>query len=500
MALSVVLIAFLTYKDMLSYYFSNIDTTFMVFHWRIESLHDIVRIFTEPWTATWYRPVFALTSGLDYAIWGINPFGWNLSSVILHILVSVVFFFFMLFLIKGELSVAWLSAVIFTTHPILANDVLVVTYRQDVIAALFILLTLLFFLKYTSTVPMKRQYIFLSLFFCIVALGSKEIAIIAPCIIFSYTVIFLTENTLKEKIRRVIKICMPFFLVTVIYFAWRSYLLHGMGGYGKFLKVSMLTNTRNYFAYLFDPVEQLHFGLQHIVLLTSFGLLFYRQEIRKSFTDSIYGKLVVFLLIWMLLPLVIFLFTLGFVDSRQAYIPAIPFSGILAIVFVSNIKLTFQKIGEFRLPFIKSLITSVMTFGLIAYLFIYSPLIKNYREVENCGKICKTVLNKLIEIIPKLPADTTIYINNLPINVFPKGVTPISDGSCFEDGNYRKFLNYYYPGNRIKLVPQYTIWNIDTGYPLNVDADMKLEIKEDKDKNAIELDIKLLNNKITISH
>jgi len=499
MALSIAFIAFLTYKDMLSYFFSNMDTTFMIFHWRIGSLHDIVRIFTEPWTATWYRPIFALTSGIDYAIWGINPFGWNLTSVILHVLVSVCLFFIMLLLTKGELFIAWLSAVIFTTHPILANDVLVVTYRQDVIAALLMLLTLLFFLKHASSVSKKRYYIFLSLLFFVITLGAKEVTIITPLIIFAYILIFSNGKSTKEKMHKAIRECMPFFLLALLYFAWRTYLLHGMGGYGKFLKVSTLTNTRNYFAYLLDPVGLLNLRLEYIFLLTVLALFFYRQEIKSSFKDSIYGRLVIFLLIWMMLPLVLFLFALGVIDSRQAYIPAIPFSGVVSVIFVKSLQSTISQIGQNRQSLIKSLIASLMTLCLIAYLSLYSPLIRNYREVENCGKICKTVLDKLIEIIPKLPANATIYINNLPLNVFPRGASPLPDGSCFEDGNYRKFLEYYYPGNSIKLVPQYTIWNIDTSYPLNVDSDMKIEIKEDKDKNAVELDIKILNEEITIS-
>ena len=499
LALSIVLIAFLTYKDILNYFFSNMDLTYLVFYWRIESLHDVLRVFTEPWATGFYRPITTLSFSLDYAIWGLNPFGWQLTNLILHILVSVLVFFVIVSLTKGELLIAWLSAVIFTTHPVLANDVQVIPYRQDIVPAIFILLTVILFLKYMSA-ESKKYYLFLSLLFCFFALGSKEIAVITPVIIFSYVIIFSEKKSFKNKTLNAVKIALPFFLLAFLYVAWRAYLFRGFGGYGRYSNLPVWTNIKNYLAYLLDPVHLLHLGLTGAILIIFFGLLIYRQEIKSSFTGSIYGKSVVFLLIWMLLPLAILLYSLGYIDPRQAYMPAMPFSGVLSVVFVNNTKSTFQKLGRLNTSFIKSLIASLMTLCLIAYLFIYSPLIKNYREVENCGKICKIVLYKLLEIVPKMQADGTIYITNLPINVYPRGASPVLDGSCFEDGNYKKFIDYYYPGNRVKFVPQYTIWNIDTDYPLNVDSDMRLEIRENKDKNAVELDIKLLNKKITISY
>ncbi|MBI4707205.1 MAG: hypothetical protein HY761_04705 [Candidatus Omnitrophica bacterium] len=453
----------------------------------------------EPWATGFYRPITALSVSIDYIIWGLNPFGYNLTNLIYHVLVSVLFFLIMFSLTKGNLFIAWLSAIVFTTHPILANDVQVIPYRQDILPAFFMLLSFFLFLVYTSAGPLKKWCLMLSLLSFASALGSKETAIITPLIIFTYVIVFSNGQPYKEKLFKAVKVCLPFLLIAVLYVAWRTYLLHGIAGYGKSLQVSVSENIRNYFAYLLDPVERLHINIRHILSLLVLISLLYWGEIKRSFTDSIYGRLITLLLIWMLAPLMIFLFTLGFIDNRQAYIPSIPFSGIISVVFVRNLQSAINKIRVTPLSSLKNFTASAITLGLIAYLFIYSPLIKNYREVENCGKICKTVLNKLMEIVPALPPETTVHIYNLPVNVYPKGTTPITDGSCFENGNYKKFLNYYYPDNRVKLVPHYTIWNIDTDYPLNVNSDIKFEIKDKKDEGIVELVIKLMNDRITIS-
>lgn len=469
----------------------------MMFHWKIESLDDIYRVATEPWTTAFYRPINALSASIDYSIWGVNPFGWYMTNLMLHILTAVSLFFLMLSLTRGSLFIAWLSAVIFTTHPILMNDVLVIPYRQDILPATFIILSLLFFLKFTYDVSAKKHNFFISLFFCVLALGSKETAIITPFIIFTYVVTFTNERFHKKKILEAISTCLPFFLITFLYFIWRLYLLHGMAGYGRYVKLSVFTRVQKYFSYLLDPIGLSNLKLQCLIILVFFVFLFFKQDIKKHFTDSIHRKLLFFLLVWILLPLGVYLLTLGVIDSRQVYIPAPAFSGLLAVVFVESLRAVINKTEKNQFALIKNLIAFSVTLGLIVYFLIYSPLIKNYREVENCGKVCKAVLHQLLEMVPNLPEDTTIYINNLPNNIYTNGGTPIYDSSCFESGNYKKFLDYYHPENHIKIIPHYAVWRIDTNHPLDVDSEIRFDIKENKDEKIVEMDIKITSDKIT---
>ena len=92
LALSIVIIAYLTYRDMLGYFFTAQDSTTLIDTGRVRSFRDVLRIFNEPLMngttltllSIFYRPIATLSYSLDYAIWGLDPFGYHLTDLILH--------------------------------------------------------------------------------------------------------------------------------------------------------------------------------------------------------------------------------------------------------------------------------------------------------------------------------------------------------------------------------------------------------------------------------
>ena len=234
--LIIVTVSFLTYKDILSYYYTGPDTLPLIKTNRMESAGDVTRIFTQKlmnetgFTSTYYRPISSLSFSIDYMIWKLNPFGYHLTDLILHILVSVSIFFFTRLLMKGDQIIPWLAAIIFATHPALMSNVPVISRRQDIIAALFLLLSLSMFLKSFYQRGSKKLFLLLSLFSYVVALGAKEIAIIVPALIFAYTAIFSEKAPFKEKVAYSLKESLPFFVLTLAYLMWRTYVLSGLGG------------------------------------------------------------------------------------------------------------------------------------------------------------------------------------------------------------------------------------------------------------------------------
>ncbi len=519
MVLSIVIVTVLAYGNILNDYFNHPDTTNHLFYYKT----DIVKIFSEPWRLGFYRPITSLAYGIDYSIWGLNPFGYNLTGLTLHTLVSVMVFFIMLSLTRNELFIAWLSAVIFAAHPIHMNVLPALVYnRQETIPALFMMLSLLSFMKYASAFYKKQGYLFLSLFFFAIALGAKEIAIITPLLIFTYVIIFADENSFKQKVRIALKIFMPYFFISVVYMTLRTYLLQGLGGYGQHVKNYFSTinqMVRSYYFSLLDPVEitnisfrlgtsildtiQIsHFKLIFVALVFS-TFMFFRRQIKDSFKNMTYNeKIVVYLIIWALLPLFVYIATMMHGHMfRFVYIPAIPFCGILSFAVVKSLQSIIKSMKISYLSVIKSSIVFIIALGIICNLFISSPLVRDYREWENAGKITQVVFQKLMEIAPELPDNAVIHMNNLPIRVYPnpkQRISPVSEGLSFADYNYGAFLNYYYPDKNFKLTAKYTVWIIDTDYPLNPDSDMKFEIRKRKDNNIVELDIKLTNDQIEI--
>ncbi|MCK4584656.1 hypothetical protein KAU13_04505 [candidate division WOR-3 bacterium] len=263
MILSIVLIAFLTYGDILGYFFTAYDSLTLIDTSRIQSFRDVVRIFTEPLMSgtefvkktIYYRPITTLSYSLDYFIWKLNPFGYHLTDLILHILVSVLVFFLIRFLTNGNRIIAWLGAIIFTTHPILVESVPATARRQDILTTFFLLFSLLLFLKHRTILSHKKGILVLSIIFYILALGTKEIAVILPFLFFVYLMLFTfsDEESFRRKIVNSTKGCLPYFIVTLIVLTWRTYILQGIGGYVD--KLSIFIVVEGYFTDLLYPVD-----------------------------------------------------------------------------------------------------------------------------------------------------------------------------------------------------------------------------------------------------
>src|SRR5712691_6416074 len=105
-----------------------------------------------------YIPLTWMTFGLDYLLWGMNPLGYHLTSLLLHAANAVVFFFIVRRLLTRALSspsergyalavCAGVAALVFAIHPLRVESVAWVTERRDVLSGLFYLVTILVYLR-----------------------------------------------------------------------------------------------------------------------------------------------------------------------------------------------------------------------------------------------------------------------------------------------------------------------------------------------------------------
>jgi tetratricopeptide (TPR) repeat protein len=105
-----------------------------------------------------YRPLTWMTLGFDYLIWGMNPVGYHLTSLILHVANAVLFYFICQRLIalalpsKDETSwqltvSAAFAALLFAVHPLRVETVALTTDRKNVLASFFFFCTVYCYLR-----------------------------------------------------------------------------------------------------------------------------------------------------------------------------------------------------------------------------------------------------------------------------------------------------------------------------------------------------------------
>ncbi len=124
------LIAILTYLPILRSFLTGTDAITLIESSRIDSFEDFAQILLRPLmdgtafvnVALFYRPLASMSYALDYVIWGLNPFGYHLTNLILHVLVTLSVAYLIRFLSRDN-WVGLLAATIFTMHPILVESV-----------------------------------------------------------------------------------------------------------------------------------------------------------------------------------------------------------------------------------------------------------------------------------------------------------------------------------------------------------------------------------------
>ncbi|MCF6147370.1 MAG: tetratricopeptide repeat protein [Candidatus Kuenenia sp.] len=194
-----------------------------------------------------YRPFVTFSYFVDYSIWHIHPFGFHLTNILLHAVNTVLFYLFLLPLLKNK-KMLWLSTLFFITHPILTETVNSIGYREDLLSATFVLLSLIYFRKsdnlLTGNVGGKRRFVIyysVSLIAYFFALFSKEMAITLPVILFLF-VIFTDQRILPGILRRCKGIYIGYFAVSLFYLVIRFVILRNPAVQAEYKPGGFLVN------------------------------------------------------------------------------------------------------------------------------------------------------------------------------------------------------------------------------------------------------------------
>lgn len=100
---------------------------------------------TEPFD---YWPLTNTSLWMEWRMWEMYPAGYHVSNLIMHIIESLLIW---VILRKMSIPGAFLAAVIFVVHPVNVESVAWISQRKNTMAMLFILLSILWYLKHISS-------------------------------------------------------------------------------------------------------------------------------------------------------------------------------------------------------------------------------------------------------------------------------------------------------------------------------------------------------------
>jgi len=179
-----VIATFIAYMQVLKYGFitSFDDTEYLTSNWNIKAgltKESIVWAFSTSYASNWH-PVTWLSHMLDYEFYGLEPFGHHLTSLLFHI-INTLLLFGVLLKMTGALWRSGLVAVLFALHPLNVESVAWVSERKNVLSTFFLLLTLWAYVKYVDK-RNARNYLLVVLFLAL-GLMSKPMLVTLPFVL-----------------------------------------------------------------------------------------------------------------------------------------------------------------------------------------------------------------------------------------------------------------------------------------------------------------------------
>ena len=122
-----------------------------------------------------YWPLVYTSFWLEHKLWGMQPFGYHLVNVLLHLANSLLLWRLLLRLAAPG---AWFIAAVFAVHPVHVESVAWVIERKDVLSALFYLTSVLTWIRYVEA-PRRGRYA-LALLLFVAGLLSKSVVVTLP--------------------------------------------------------------------------------------------------------------------------------------------------------------------------------------------------------------------------------------------------------------------------------------------------------------------------------
>lgn len=181
---------------------------------------DLFHSYTAS-NATHYRPLQTISYLLDYQCWGLNPAGYHMTNVLLH-LACALLVWLLIEKLTGHRLLGTTCAALFAVHPTLTNAVAYIAGRADSMAFGFMLTSLLLLLEYRQHPRFPSLYAG-SLLCFIAALFSRENALLFPALVALCIAIF--PNNPARRWRETWRLTLPFIVLAVLFIPWRAAVL-----------------------------------------------------------------------------------------------------------------------------------------------------------------------------------------------------------------------------------------------------------------------------------
>ncbi|GAB4537298.1 MAG: hypothetical protein Fur0020_05810 [Thermodesulfovibrionia bacterium] len=175
-----------------------------------------------------FRSVSYMTFYINKSIGGLTPFNLRLTNIMIHLINSILVYLIVLLSLNVNREVimevryrylsAWITSFIFALHPLNINGVSYIVQRMASLATLFILLSLILYIKASiSQGGIKAWSLYLlSIISLILGIFSKENAVVGIPLILLYDYVFLNKLNIRMFSKKLLPAIITILVVIII--------------------------------------------------------------------------------------------------------------------------------------------------------------------------------------------------------------------------------------------------------------------------------------------
>lgn len=189
-----------------------------------------------------YRPVQIFLYQLTYQVFGLQPFGFHLLNISIHLSNSILIYYLISKQFKNK-KMGLVTSAIWVVHPIHIEAVTYMSGTADPLVSFFILLTIITHIHFRST--NKYRFLVLGLLSFILALLSKEFALITVFLILIF------DGFKFKDFKKTLLYSLPYVLITALYILARATVFNFNNNLSSYTESNIYTENITYRIYTF---------------------------------------------------------------------------------------------------------------------------------------------------------------------------------------------------------------------------------------------------------
>ncbi len=330
-----------------------------------------------------FRPAGYVLMFLDFLMWNTAAWGYHLTNLILHWLVSFEVYL-VGYLLSRQRGVALCSALLFALMSVHSEAVSWIAARHDVMAGFFCLASLIFFIL--AQRRLSVWFYMISLIAFVLAISSKETAIPFPVILFFYDALFNMKQLCSP--RYVIRYHLAYWIVPAIRLTFFGHGYQGLSISPEKITYWLDGNLSNLVLPLVDVISP---DSRWLLIL---GILLVCLVFRAR-------RVVLFGMGWV--PLMAVATLTSGPSERSFYLPSVGLAIAMGNIFADGV---YARNRALRSAGIIALLTVVCAYGVDLY--------GRNQDMYRAGQITEAIPARVQQLYPVLPKGVRLVFVGVP--------------------------------------------------------------------------------------